>query len=273
MMHDAIELFLQLSSEYLNAASNNPNFMDYWEILNNKLNPNELEQRESMRRLNKARVALKHHGTFPSKLDIDSFTSSVNSFFEGNTPLVFGIKYEDISLIEFVTPDSAKQRLKDANIELKSGKFLEALDNAAIAFKELIQDYTERKTDRFYYSPFNFGRSLTFYSGHSLGLSRNSFSTPERKLGEFVDIVKESIEGMQAAIGILALGLDYRKYSKFNQLTPTIHGHKNTKYFIARNYDETDKPSLEDTQFCIDFVIECALALAEFDYTITKEVI
>jgi len=86
-MHDAVELFLQLASEHLNAGSGHPGFMDYWDILNKKLDPNELEQKESMRRLNKARVALKHHGTFPSDLDIEAFRASVTAFFKGFIPL------------------------------------------------------------------------------------------------------------------------------------------------------------------------------------------
>jgi hypothetical protein len=107
-MHDAVELFLQLSSEHLNVGTGHPGFMDYWDVLNVKLAPKELEQKESMRRLNKARVALKHHGTFPSNLDIESFRVSTTNFFQENTPLVFGVALDDISLIEFVNPDSSR---------------------------------------------------------------------------------------------------------------------------------------------------------------------
>jgi len=99
-MHDAVELFLQLASEYLNAGTAHLVFMDYWDILNKKLAADELEQKESMRRLNKARVALKHHGTFPSDLDIESFRASTTSFFQDNTRLVFSVTLEEVSLIE-----------------------------------------------------------------------------------------------------------------------------------------------------------------------------
>jgi len=43
--------------------------------------------------MNKARVALKHHGTFPSRLDIESFRASTASLSEDNTPLVFGVSF------------------------------------------------------------------------------------------------------------------------------------------------------------------------------------
>jgi len=51
--------------------------MEYWDLnlikqgLQKKEMEGELTQKESMRRLNRARVALKHHGTMPSKLDIE----------------------------------------------------------------------------------------------------------------------------------------------------------------------------------------------------------
>lgn len=64
--HDAIELFLQLASEHLNVGKQQPSFMEYWDLISQKLSNQELTQKESMRRLNRARVALKHHGTLPS---------------------------------------------------------------------------------------------------------------------------------------------------------------------------------------------------------------
>jgi len=102
--HDAIELFLQLASEYLDVGKGRPSFMEYWEILasTSKLPEGVLIQKESMRRLNKARVALNHHGILPSKLGIEAFRASVTNFFEENTPLIFDIKFSEISLIELV---------------------------------------------------------------------------------------------------------------------------------------------------------------------------
>lgn len=206
-MHDAVELFLQLSSEYLNVGTGHPGFMDYWDVLNPKVAPKELEQKESMRRLNKARVALKHHGTFPSNLDIESFRASTTNFFQDNTPLVFGVALDDISLVEFVNPGSSRQKLKDAQGQIESGDTLVALDNIALAFAEMIADYENRKRNQYYMSPFFFGQSMTFLNSFYMGLDTGSLSSPEHRLGEFIDKVKESIEAMQSAIKMLALGV------------------------------------------------------------------
>lgn len=192
-MHDAVELFLQLASEHLNVGAPQPAFMDYWDILSKKLG-RDLEQKESMRRLNKARVSLKHHGTFPSQLDVESFRGSVTSFFNDNSPLIFGVPITDVSLIEYVNPGSSRNKLKEAEDDLTKGDTLSALDKIALAFAEMIRDYETRKRDRFYSSPFYFGRDLRFLSSFSMKLGHGALSSADRKLGDFVDRVKESIE-------------------------------------------------------------------------------
>lgn len=267
-MHDAVELFLQLASEYLNVGALQPGFMDYWDLLNKKLDPKALEQKESMRRLNKARVALKHNGIFPSDLDIEGFRASTTNFFQGNLPLVFAVGFADITLIEFVNPESSRLKLQEAEEQIRNDDTLTALDNIALAFEEMIADYEDRKRTESDSSPFYFGRSMTFLTSFQLGLNRSSSLHLERKLVDFVDEVTESIEAMQEAMKMLALGLEYRRYSKFKHLTPDLSGVMGGDTICQRRFEESEKPSQEDARFCIDFVIESALALAEFDYTV-----
>lgn len=269
-MHDAAELWLQLASEKLGVGASQPGFMEYWDLLEPKLAPAGLTQKESMRRLNKARVALKHHGTFPSDLDIEGFRATTVSFFHENTPVVFAVSLEDISLIEFVNPEAARTLLKDAQAAVSGGEILGALDKVALAYAEMIRDYEDRKRSRFAASPFYFGRDLTSHSAYHLGLQGGrGRSSEERKFAEFVDRVKESIEAMQGAIKVLALGIDYRKYSKFKQLTPHVVRGLSGDWGVFQGRIETDgEPDAEDVQFCVDFVIESALALTEFDYSL-----
>jgi hypothetical protein len=263
--HDAVELFLQLASEHLNSGAGQPSFMDYWGILDKKLDDGELAQKESMRRLNKARVALKHHGTLPSDLDIEAFRGSVTAFFLDNTPLVFGIQLDEVSLVEFVSPASARRLLEEANQLLDEGNTLDAMDKVAMSFADMIDDYEDRKRDRFGGSPFFFGKSLTFQSSFFMGTDKI-----DRKLSEFVDRVKESLEAQQDAIKMLALGIDYRKYSRFKRLTPILIKSMGGTVVQRRQGTEVGFAP-DDVRFCIDFVIESALALSEFDYSIDPE--
>ena len=261
--HDAIEFFLQLASEYLDVGRGQPSFMEYWEILASKLPEGVPTQKESIRRLNRARVALKHHGTSPSKLDIEAFRASATNFFEENTSPIFDIKFSEISLIELVQCEEIKNNLEESERLLKENKIEESLDKVAISFTQLIDDYENRKRGRFGRSPFFFGESLTFLSSFHMGIDRSQ----ERKLADFVDKIKESVEALQVAVKILSLGVDYRRYVKFRLLTPHIDRALAGNYLISRgNWGEKGVPSVEDVQFCIDFVIESAVILQEFDF-------
>jgi hypothetical protein len=267
--HDSVELFLQVASEHLNVGSGQPAFMDYWDLLNRKLNPAEVGQKESMRRLNKARVALKHHGTFPSVLDIEAFRAAVTGFYQDNTPLIFAIAFDDVSLVEFVNPESARTKLTQAQQLIGEGRTLDALNDIALAYDEMIADYEKRKRDTSYRSPFYFGQDLSFHDSFFMGF-RGNLGSDERRLAEFVDRVKESVEAMQGAMKVLALGIDYRKYSRFKIFVPHISHNLGGGTQVHRRFKEEDKPSTDAARFCFDFVIECALALAEYDYTLDQ---
>lgn len=261
--HDAIELFLQLASEYLDVGKGQPSFLEYWEILASKL-PAGPTQKESIRRLNRARVALKHHGTLPSKLDIEAFRASATKFFEENTPLIFDIKFSEISLIELIQCEETKNNLKESAQLLEQNKIEESLDKVALAFAQLIDDYESRKRGQLGRSPFFFGESLTFLSSFFMGIDRRQVG----KLADFIDKVKESVEALQNAVKILSLGIDYRRYSKFRLLTPSISRTIDGTYHIHRiQYGSKGIPTVEDVQFCIDFVIESSITLAEFDFS------
>jgi len=263
--HDAIEFFLQLASEYLDVGKKQPLFMEYWEILASKLPKGMPTQKESIRRLNRARVALKHQGTSPSKLDIEAFRASATNFFEENTATIFDIKFSEISLIELVQCEETKNNLKESEQLLEENKIEESLDKVAISFTQLIDDYESRKRGHFGRSPFFFGESLTFLSSFHMGIDRSQVG----KLADFVDKIKESVEALQVAVKILSLGVDYRRYVKFRLLTPHIDRALAGNYLISRgNWGEKGVPSVEDVQFCIDFVIESAVILQEFDFNL-----
>jgi len=272
MFHNAIELFFQLASEYLDAnIGSNVEFMNYWDKLNPKLpTGKEVTQKESIRRLNKARVSLKHHGILPSKLDIESLRASATNFFEENTPIIFGIKFSEISLIELVQCEETKNNLKDAEKLLTENKIEDALVKIAIAFAQLIDDYEKRKIGQFGRSPFFFGEPLTFLSsfdiGFDIGIDRNQMG----RLAEFIDKVKKSIESLQNAVKILSLGIDYKRYVKFSLLTPFIARTLGGYHISRRSYGSKGIPTVEDVKFCINFVIESSITLQEFDFNIER---
>jgi mRNA-degrading endonuclease HigB of HigAB toxin-antitoxin module len=258
--HDSIELFLHLACEYkdISIKKDTP-FLGYWEILKHKLSGEGLTQKTAMSRLNTSRVGLKHQGLFPTKQDIEEFRASAMNFFIDNTSLVFDIDFENISMINLVTYEATKARLEKAEAHRGKEELKQALVEIAFAFAQLINDYETSKQSQFGHSPFFFGEDMIFDSAFSVGI-RN---LDDNRFSNFIDKVKDSIQAMQNAMKILSLGLDYRRYTKFRLLTPQIF-QWNGKYSYRIIREE--KSSIEDYEFCFNFVIDSAIYLQEFDF-------
>lgn len=260
--HDAAELFLQIASEHLNVGTSDSQFMQYFEILGTKVQGGSLAQKEGMRRLNRARVALKHHGTHPSQLDIAAFRSVAADFFDQNTPLIFGVAFESISLIAFVSPEPVRTKLETAQTDLSEGRLTDAIAGTTIAFDLLLSDYESRKRSPLWRSPFAFGESFSFSHFDLADLEQFS-----RKSAGVVRKLIESVESMQEALKVVALGVDYRRYSRFKMLAPGFMKTMDGTYHLHWRQG-TSQPSTAEAQFCIDFVIEAALKIREFDYDV-----
>lgn len=263
MFHDAVEMFLQISAEYLDAGSNQPGFMDYWHILSPKLGGKSLPQKESMRRLNKARVSLKHNGNLPSRLDTEAFRAAATNFFAEACPMIFGIPFEDLSLIEYVSNDDVREHLKRAEACSAGGDHSAATGEVAVAYEKLIAGYFEEKTTEYFQNPFSFGPSVNLLSG-----SRLRIRDPELGgLKQYADSVQATLRRMQETIRILALGIDYKKYMRFKSNLPTVTQTMDNRYHVNRIIRSSDwKPTdRQYVDFCILFVVECAIRLDEPD--------
>ena len=91
------------------------------------------------------------------------------------------------------------------------------------------------------------------------------------KFPQFVDKVKDSIDEIQKAIKILALGIDYRRFAKFNYLTPMVSRSLDGTYRSAKIVNpDSYEPQISDAEFCYDFIIEISIVLQEFDYRLPR---
>jgi hypothetical protein len=261
-LHDAIELFLDLACQHLNITDKKSKELDqYWGPINAKLsNDQTLSQQNAVQRLNKARVQLKHHGAHPSKLDLESYRNTAREFFADNCPMIFGVQLESISMAEFVHPLGARSKVESAMKNHAEGKFNEASHDLIVAFDTMRSDYVQRKVDQFGRSPYQFGPSLTFMTNQLKDLGKVAGRDAERAIADTIRSVMELKRSMQ----MMALGIDFRRYLRFMTLMPTIH------WFAGGNYQIDDmgnsRRNAETIQFCIDFMIESALCLSEFDY-------
>ncbi len=279
--HDSVELFLYLALETLGATgSNKLNFIDYWEKISLKLPTGKtLSQKESMRRLNNSRVALKHFGTLPTKQDLDAFRVNVTNFFNENATIVFDIEFSEISLVELVSCSDARGTLKEAESLLKEARTVDAMDSAAVAFAQLLNNYTATIKDRFGKYPFSFsapgfsGLSFSTSDGSDLAGDVESFAD---EIDSSLSEIEDSISELQDVLEIMMLGLDYRKHMKFYLLSPAVkrlQGRDDPKakktYGDYKVYEPVRRiriaPNEDDVRFSIDFVIESALILQKLN--------
>lgn len=247
--HDAVELFLQLTTEHRGISKNDRTFMAYWDAIAPKIGE-PLRQQESMKRMNRARSQLKHHGVLPASTDVESFRVSTTNFFLENTPLVFGKEFEDISLVDFVSSQNVHAKLSNAEELIKKERLKDALKETELAFNSIVHEYISSK----------------LHPGSSLFKFENEFKplpvfTEDEDVEGFVDEVGEAIPPMQEAVTILSLGLDYRKYAKFKSILSRG---------ISQQIPEPKNDEAAHVAFCFNYVIESAIHLQNFDYRIDK---
>lgn len=255
---DAAELFLHLACEHHHVTvPKQTQFLDYWTLL---VGVGPVRQEPGMDRLNKARVAFKHHGNLPSDHDMEDFRVTATNFFTENTVILFGQTFDEISLVDLVTCKRAREYLKEAEGHWASNAGEKAREAIALAFSVLIRDYGERKKDPHWgSSPFDFGPRVRAPS--------DPMREQSREQREFAKDTSEAIGALQAITSMLSFGLDYRKYALFSRLVPTVSWSIAETPMINRGMRVAPALQKADFDYCYNFVIECAVTLQRFDYT------
>lgn len=131
------------------------------------------------------------------------------------------------------------------------------------AFNELICCHTT-DADGFYYPRFSLIESFTFCNSQHINLGAG------RSFDNFVDKTIKSFENLDDAISIIGLGIDYRKYYKFNLLKPLYDVYYEDSRRKYRGFMPTDVIcNLKNAKFCFNFVIDSALQLQRFELEIS----
>lgn len=270
--HDAVELFLVLAGEQLQARLNPKiNFLEYWKELAkaDQPTPTTLTGQRTMDRLNRLRVDLKHHGSIPGHTAIEQATADVNTFFTDNAPLVFGIDYDDVDMIGLVTQEFARDYLKQADDHAARGEITQAMAYLSEAFDALLDDYDKRKRINYRQSAFSFGSDYRFTTRSML----NKIRREDRDMGEFLEKTQDSVVRLQQAVRVMSVGLDYRSYARFAMITPNIlrgvneRGETGLQIIAVPGLQLTQ----QDYDFARSFVVTTSLRLAEVDFDLDLE--
>ncbi|MFA6569772.1 MAG: hypothetical protein WCT77_00850 [Bacteroidota bacterium] len=269
-MQDAIEMFLLTGIAKKGCKSGtNDSFDKIWETLDKKVG---LTQQTVIRQLNKARVDLKHHSVFPSNSQVNEFVIHARTFLNENTLNVFDIEFEQISLADLIVSDEIREHLKKAEKFQLEQKFSDSVAESAIAFAKLttnLNKETRNKNNRInpisdFYDTLNSLKIHPEYSTFGGGSSREMKCTQSlaKQTQNFLDLEKDNARKMDAFLLLHAIGIPYGRYIRFQFITPNVRQSFNGAYNVPIILPEVTNSA--SVQFCISFVVECALKVQGF---------
>jgi hypothetical protein len=256
MFHDAVELFLYIAAEELDTKANS-NILDSWNNIEQK-SGKDLYGHSGIKRMKEARVGLKHFANRPDKRDIESFRAVVESFFDENTPKIFGIDYSDIKLAQLVEFDEAREFLLEAENLAHQHDYEKAMGYLKYAYRQLMSEYRDRSKWDLEYTPFP-----TF----KLGRTRDN---------DDLERIQEVFNEVEDALMFISLGIDYSRYSRFNHLTPRLVMNQNSDNEFAKYRPHVESYSYAEQpegayEYCTDFLIGLALSLQNLDFNFEIE--
>jgi hypothetical protein len=127
-LHDAVEAFLLLAGEHLGCPGSRE-FEKYWDALSPAKISNgvNLTVKQGMVRLNKVRVALKHHGAHPNAATITQIAEDASTFFAANTRLVFDVDYDQASMADLIEQEKVRDLVRLAETTTAAGDLVKAM--------------------------------------------------------------------------------------------------------------------------------------------------
>jgi hypothetical protein len=257
--HDAIDLTLGIAAECLHVlAREKPMMVQLFEKVDERLQAAEpgrsLPGRGGVRRLNDVRNGLKHKGLIPNRTNVEECRAAAEYFFAEAPSVLFGISLADLSIVEFISSAETREHLRAAEKAGLANRHAAGISCARAMFT-LLNEYEERYRHQLYGSPFSFGELEPIPS---------EVSDRAPQLSKFIYSLSDAIEEIRWGLKLVALGVDYRKYARFLTLTPRAWAVNGTVKLEGNAAPRTS----DELRFCIDFVVECALRLQEFEFSV-----
>jgi hypothetical protein len=169
---------------------------------------------------------------------------------------VFGIEFGDIDLADVVPHLDAREKLKAAAAAEAAGNRSDAMAFLASAFTNVFYSRSRPGVDGL---RFSFGRTVDPWAENEDEPTEDEDEPVETqdelnenmgKLSEQLATVTDAVTQMQKAMRVIALGIDYGRFLRFEALT-------DIDLFYA--------PTQEEYDFCVQFVIDAAFRIAEVE--------
>lgn len=266
-LHDVVEMFLVLATQELHVPVNHKKqeFLGYWDEISKKLD-SPLGYKRQMMSVNNARVAFKHHGNEPTQRTIESAREAVRGLLYDETPRLFGVELDQVSMAQFVTYSPARDFLSQAEQHWPDQPG-HAFADLATAFDELLSDYVDGKhgflAEPGWLEAPDLRTATTYLQTHGSRRSDSSMLAISA-LREYDRRLGESLRSLRTGLRVVGLGIDLKRHARFKALTPEVSG----RAAGGRSWQEPVGMirTQEEFDFCVEFVVSTALRLAEFDY-------
>jgi hypothetical protein len=157
---------------------------------------------------------------------------------------------------DLVTQHEARTLLRDAGTHADQGDYTEALALLSEAVQCLLLDYRFSKRTGATSTAYDIGRLPRF------GMHRTTWIDPAWDEAFFALI--DTVDQMQDAMRVIAMGVDYQRYARFRMLVPVVWHRSGGRREV--HPQEGLQVGHKEYQFCKQFVIETALHLAETDF-------
>ena len=251
-LHDAVEMVLDVVAEAANApVSAGANFANYWNTLKSLADPVHLPLERQMNRLNRSRVALKHHGQWPNNDQLTTHLDTTKAFIEDVCDSVFATSLSEISLVELIKNEKVRELLRDAQQAIGRNNLRVAFTNAAHG---MLYGLEAMPSFDFPASPLPRQTEL-----RNLSPGTQDFDSLLRPLAkEIDDTFRATISRFRRTIALVSLGIDLSSYNKFEKLTPAVLFFRQEgsaeRSGIAERAGWRVNGQIEDARWCIDFV-------------------
>jgi hypothetical protein len=100
-----------------------------------------------MKRLNEARVGLKHHGHLLARLDVSELGEVADAFVREVVPLVFGLPWDEVSQADFIHSERARDLVRAAEHALAGRDFDRCRVECRKGYETLMTEYSPFRTE------------------------------------------------------------------------------------------------------------------------------
>jgi hypothetical protein len=246
---DAVEMLLRLICDVHHAdVKDKTAFLQYWDLISAKTGGKSPRHRGKMDRLNRARVAFKHHGVVPSRTECTEACRNAHEFMRDACHDLLGIDLEEMSLIDLIESERVRSHLREAQSAFAADDPKNCQEKCALAFAHLEHEYgclTHEILGPFY------GDSSMRRTG-SLAARRDDATR----------YIHEDLDEIQRVLRRMEMGLDYGALRRFLWRGPFVQqvGYRrdpNPTFHLR--WGRYSKATAADCRFSLSFVTDSAL--------------